>query len=121
MGPGLNAMASREHLYPELAKHCDIWMIQTQRLQLDPQTATPVGPERYRDEVKGAEMGSGLISTARIRTARMVSACVTTCAWSGQQIGSVELDGLGQVRDGHRQRIADEPPSQRPLPMVEIA
>ena len=42
MGPGLNAMASREHLYPELAKHCDIWMIQTQRLQLDPHTGTPL-------------------------------------------------------------------------------
>lgn len=36
-------------------------------------------------------------------------------------IGSVELDGLGQVRDGHGQRIADEPLPQRPLPMFEIA
>jgi len=52
MGPGLIEMAKREHLYPELAKHCDIWMIQTQRLQLDPQTGEPVSPERYREEVQ---------------------------------------------------------------------
>lgn len=52
MGPGLAEMAKREHLYPELARHCDIWMIQTQRLQLDPQTGTPVSPERYREQVQ---------------------------------------------------------------------
>jgi hypothetical protein len=40
MGPGLIEMAKREHLYPEMAKHCDIWMIQTQRLQLDLETQT---------------------------------------------------------------------------------
>jgi putative CocE/NonD family hydrolase len=52
MGPGLSEMTKREHLYPALAQHCDIWMIQTQRLQLDPQTGTPSSPQRYREEVK---------------------------------------------------------------------
>jgi len=52
MGPGLIEMAKREHLYSEMAKHCDIWMIQTQRLQFDPQTGTPGTPERYREEVE---------------------------------------------------------------------
>lgn len=51
-GPGLREMARREELYPELAKQCDIWMIQTQRLQLDADTGTPASLEQYRQEVK---------------------------------------------------------------------
>jgi len=52
MGPGLIEMAKREHLYPELAACCDIWMIQTQRLQIDWQSGQPVTADRYRAEVK---------------------------------------------------------------------
>lgn len=52
MGPGLKDMIQREHLYPELAKHCDIWMIQSQRLQLDLVTRKPVEPTEYRANVK---------------------------------------------------------------------
>ncbi len=52
VGPGLREMMQREHLYPELAKHCDIWMIQSQRLQLDPDTRAPVDPAEYRVQVK---------------------------------------------------------------------
>ena len=52
IGPGLKEMMQREHLYPELAKHCDIWMIQSQRLQLDLATRRPVDPAEYRVSVK---------------------------------------------------------------------
>ncbi len=52
MGPGLIEMAKREHLYPEMAKHCDIWMIQTQRLQFDLETQKPTSDEHYREGVK---------------------------------------------------------------------
>jgi predicted acyl esterase len=52
MGPGLIEMAKREELYPELAKHCDIWMIQTQRLQLDLESGEPRSDEYYREQVK---------------------------------------------------------------------
>jgi hypothetical protein len=52
MGPGLIEMAKREHLYSEMAKHCDIWMIQSQRLQLDPETQEPSSNERYREEIE---------------------------------------------------------------------
>lgn len=52
IGPGLKDMMQREHLYPELAKQCDIWMIQSQRLQLDPATRKPVEPAEYRVKVK---------------------------------------------------------------------
>ena len=52
MAPGLIEMAKREHLYPEMAKHCDIWMIQTQRLQFDLETQKPTSDEHYRAEVK---------------------------------------------------------------------
>jgi hypothetical protein len=52
VGPGLSEMAKREHLYPELAKHCDIWMIQTQRLQFDLETQTARSDEQYRADVK---------------------------------------------------------------------
>ncbi len=51
VGPGLREMMQREHLYPELASHCDIWMIQSQRLQLDPDTREPVNPGEYRERV----------------------------------------------------------------------
>jgi len=52
IGPGLREMQRREELYPELAKHCDIWMIQSQRLQLDLATRKPVEPTEYRAKVK---------------------------------------------------------------------
>ena len=52
VGPGLREMEQREHLYPELAKHCDVWLIQSQRLQFDSVTRKPVGIEEYRQKVK---------------------------------------------------------------------
>jgi hypothetical protein len=52
VAPGLRDMQRREHLYPELARHCDIWMIQSQRLQLDPVTRKPASPVEYRQSVK---------------------------------------------------------------------
>jgi len=52
IGPGLREMGQREHLYPELAKCCDIWMLQSQRLQLDETTRRPVEVGVYRQKVK---------------------------------------------------------------------
>lgn len=52
VGPGLRDMSQREELYPELAKCCDIWMIQSQRLQLDEATRKPVDVGVYREKVK---------------------------------------------------------------------
>jgi hypothetical protein len=34
VGPGLREMRQHEDLYPELAKHCDVWLIQSQSLQM---------------------------------------------------------------------------------------
>lgn len=48
VGPGLREMQQREELYPELAKHCDIWLIQSQRLQMDPATRQVATPAEYR-------------------------------------------------------------------------
>jgi hypothetical protein len=52
VGPGLRDMEGRKHLYPELAKACDMWMIQSQRLQLDETTRKPVAVDVYRRKVK---------------------------------------------------------------------
>jgi hypothetical protein len=52
VGPGLREMERRERLYPELARHCDIWMIQSQRLQLDLATRKPRSVIDYRKDVK---------------------------------------------------------------------
>lgn len=52
VGPGLRDMRRREHLYPDLAKTCDMWMIQSQRLQLDEATRRPVAVDVYRERVK---------------------------------------------------------------------
>jgi hypothetical protein len=52
MGPGLMQMASKEHLYPELARLTDIWMIQSQRLQVDAATGRKVTPAEYREQVE---------------------------------------------------------------------
>lgn len=52
VGPGLRDMMTREELYPELAKTCDMWMIQSQRLQLDEATRRPVEVAAYREKVK---------------------------------------------------------------------
>ena len=46
MGPGFRLMSENEDKYPALAEIADIWMLQTQRLQID-----PPGIE-YRDEVE---------------------------------------------------------------------
>jgi hypothetical protein len=52
VAPGLRDMKGREHLYPDLAKTCEIWMIQSQRLQLDEATRKPVEVDVYREKVK---------------------------------------------------------------------
>ncbi len=52
VGPGLREMQGKEHLYAELARHCDIWLIQSQRLQLDAGTRRPVSVEQYRARVR---------------------------------------------------------------------
>lgn len=52
VGPGLREMQQREDLYPELAKLCDYWLIQSQRLQLDPATRKPVEAGGYRRGVQ---------------------------------------------------------------------
>jgi len=52
VGPGLRDMQQREQLYPDLAKCCDIWLIQSQRLQMDPATREPRTPEEYRAGVQ---------------------------------------------------------------------
>lgn len=52
IGPGMKEIMQREQLYPELAKRCDIWMLQSQRLQLDENTRKPVDVRVYREKVK---------------------------------------------------------------------
>lgn len=53
MGPGLIVMAKQEHLYSELARHCDAWMIQSQRLQIDDvSTRKPVTADQYRASIR---------------------------------------------------------------------
>lgn len=52
VGPGLREMQQREELYPDLAALCDIWLIQSQRLQMDPATREPRTPEQYREGVE---------------------------------------------------------------------
>ena len=52
VGPGLREMMRREELYPELAKNCDAWLIQSQRLQLDETTRKPVDAAHYRQGVQ---------------------------------------------------------------------
>jgi hypothetical protein len=52
MGPGLIQMGKQEHLYPELAQACDVWMIQSQQLQVDLETGQKVSPATYRSRVK---------------------------------------------------------------------
>jgi hypothetical protein len=46
MGPGFRLMSQNEDQYPVLSGLADIWMLQTQRLQVDPPG------EAYRDEVE---------------------------------------------------------------------
>lgn len=46
MGPGFRLMSENEDKYPVLAEIADIWMLQTQRLQIDPPG------EKYRAEVE---------------------------------------------------------------------
>ncbi len=52
MAPGLSRMETHEELYPVLARLCDGWMIQTQRLEVDRETWEPVPPEEYGAEVR---------------------------------------------------------------------
>lgn len=51
VGPGLREMSQREELYPELAGNCDIWLIQSQRLQMH-QSREGKSPEEYRAGVE---------------------------------------------------------------------
>ena len=52
VGPGMREMLQQEHLYSELARHSDMWLIQTQRFQLDQFTRRVSTPEEYRASVE---------------------------------------------------------------------
>ncbi|MHB8996964.1 MAG: HAD family hydrolase [Armatimonadota bacterium] len=52
VGPGLREMQQREELYPKLAQSCDYWLIQSQRLQMEPGTRAPRTPAEYRAGVE---------------------------------------------------------------------
>jgi hypothetical protein len=50
-GPGLRYMEAHEDLYPEAARLCDAWVIQSQRLQADTETKEAVPVPEYRKRV----------------------------------------------------------------------
>ena len=52
MGPGLIQMGKPENSYTELAGLCDIWMIQSQNLQVDYGRRQKATPEQYRESLK---------------------------------------------------------------------
>ena len=52
VGPGMREMLQQEHLYPELARHSDMWLIQSQRFQLDQFTRRVSPPEEYRASIE---------------------------------------------------------------------
>jgi len=52
VGPGLRFMEAHEDLYPEAARLCDAWVIQSQRLQVKPDSREAVPAQEYRTRVK---------------------------------------------------------------------
>jgi hypothetical protein len=128
VGPGLREMERRGHLYPELAGHCDIWMIQSQRLQVDPATRRAVPPAEYRRQVgrivsrlregrPGIRIFVQLVTTAE-RGARALTAdeIVAYVAAIEDMVEAVRIyGGSAEVLRGVLERL-DAPRTDGPTP-----
>ncbi|MCX7013861.1 MAG: hypothetical protein NTW86_15140 [Candidatus Sumerlaeota bacterium] len=52
VGPGMRFMASHEDYYAKAAPYADVWLIQSQRFQIDRDTSIHATPEEYRKNVQ---------------------------------------------------------------------
>lgn len=52
VGPGLRYMNEHEELYSQAAPYADVWLLQSQRLQINEETGERVPPEEYRAQVE---------------------------------------------------------------------
>lgn len=50
-GPGMGYMLTREELYPQAASYSDVWLLQSQRFQIDKETGRRASPEEYQAQV----------------------------------------------------------------------
>jgi|GEM_PF-332403 len=52
VGPGMRFMTSREEDYAKAAPYADVWLIQSQRFQIDRETARHAPPDEYRRNIQ---------------------------------------------------------------------
>jgi enterochelin esterase-like enzyme len=52
VGPGMRFMTSREEDYAKAAPFADVWLIQSQRFQIDKDTSRHATPEEYRKNIQ---------------------------------------------------------------------
>jgi len=97
VGPGMRFMAERERDYAKAAPYADVWLIQSQRFQVDPETGRHATPEEYRENVRRI---ADLIHTANPRTRIWVQIVVCPGGRPGNDFPPEEIVRLARAIEG---------------------
>jgi enterochelin esterase-like enzyme len=88
VGPGMRFMTSREEDYAKAAPFADVWLIQSQRFQIDKETSRHATPEEYR---KNIQRVVGLIHKGNPKTRIWVQIIICPGARAGNDFSAEEI------------------------------
>ncbi len=93
VGPGMKFISSREEDYVLAAPHADVWLIQSQRFQIDSSTGRRATPDEYRREV---ERVANLIREGNAAIRIWVQIVVCPGARAGNEFSAPEIAALAR-------------------------
>jgi len=93
VGPGMRFMMAREEDYAKAAPHADVWLIQSQRFQIDRETAKRATPQEYRQNIQRVVE---LIHKGNRRTKIWVQIIVCPGARPGNDFSAEEIVRLAR-------------------------
>lgn len=94
VGPGMRFMTSREGDYAKAAPYADVWLIQSQRFQIDRDTSKHATPEEYR---KNVQRIVNLIHQGNPQTKIWVQIIICPGARPGNDFPAEEIVSLAQA------------------------
>ncbi len=93
VGPGMRFMTSREEDYAKAAPFADVWLIQSQRFQIDKETSRRATPEEYR---KNIQRVADLIHKGNPKTKIWVQIIICPGARPGNDFSAEEIVRLAR-------------------------
>jgi hypothetical protein len=94
VGPGMRFMMSREGDYAKAAPNADVWVIQSQRFQIDRDTSKHTPPEEYR---KNVQRIVNLIHEGNPKTNIWVQIIICPGARAGNDFSAEEIMRLARA------------------------